>query len=138
MAIYNPYYQNQNYNGTGTYPLSYQNTSQFTQQLQNVITGIQGIDAAKAYPLGPNTRGYFFDTEKDFLYIKETDQNGFPKNLKIYSCKEVSEDSLKNPEPEHTLPSNVVTVDMLDGLLAKYLDEHSYKPYIPRKERKNE
>ena len=57
MAIYNPYYQNPNYNGTGTYPLSYQ---------------------------------------------------------------------------------NVVTVDMLDGLLAKYLDEHSYKPYTPRKERKNE
>ena len=133
MAIYNPYYQTQNYNGTGSYPLSYQ-----TSQLQNVITGIQGIDAAKAYPLGPNTRGYFFDTEKDFLYIKETDQNGFPKNLKIYSCKEVSEDSLKNPEPEHTLPSNVVTVDMLDDLFAKYLDEHSYKPYIPRKERKNE
>ena len=137
MAIYNPYYQTPtaNYNGTGTYPLnSYQNMS----QLQNVITGIQGIDAAKAYPLGPNTRGYFFDTEKDFLYIKETDQNGFPKNLKIYSCKEVSEDSLKNPEPAPSLPSNVVTIDTLDSLIAKYLDEHSYKPYIPRKERKNE
>ena len=38
MAIYNPYYQTPNYNGTGTYPLSYQ-----TSQLQNVITGIQGI-----------------------------------------------------------------------------------------------
>ena len=137
MAIYNPNYPNQNYNGTGNYPFSYQNTSQFTSQPQNVITGIQGIDAAKAYPLGPNTRGYFFDTEKDYLYIKETDQNGFPKNLKIYLCKEVSEDSLKNPEPAQ-LPSNVVTVDMLDGLFAKYLDEHSYKPYIPRKERKNE
>lgn len=36
MAIYNPYYQNPNYNGTGTYPLSY----------QNVITCIQSIDAA--------------------------------------------------------------------------------------------
>lgn len=63
MAIYNPYYQNPNYNGTGTYPLSYQNTS----QLQNVIDG-----------------------------------------------------------------------NMLDGFISKYLDEHSYKPYIPRKERKNE
>lgn len=25
MAIYNPYYQSPSYNGTGTYPLSYQN-----------------------------------------------------------------------------------------------------------------
>ena len=38
MAIYNPNYPNQNYNGTGTYPFSYQ-----TSQLQNVITGIHGI-----------------------------------------------------------------------------------------------
>ena len=38
MAICNPYYQTAtpNYNGTGSYPLSY----------QNVITCIQSIDAA--------------------------------------------------------------------------------------------
>ena len=116
---YNPYYPNQD---------------GYHMPKQNFVTGIQGIEAAKAYPLTPNTTGYFFDTDKDFLYIKETDQNGFPKKLRIIRCEEVTEEELSNPVPD----KNFVTIDMLEGFISKYLDEHSYKPYIPRKERKNE
>lgn len=144
MAIYNPYYQSPSYNGTGTYPLSYQNIPQTPQSIQqspqNIITGVQGLDAAKAYPLGPNTRGYLFDTEKDFLYIKETDQTGFPRgNVRILKCKEITEEELREPSFQNTIPDNIVTADKLESFIQNYLDTHSYRPYIPRSERnKNE
>ena len=70
----------------------------------NIIVGIQGIEAAKAYPLGPNTRAYMFDMEKDFLYIKETDLSGMQKGtLKILKCTEVKEEELNNTNQNNTL-----------------------------------
>ena len=52
MAIYNQYYQSPSYNGTGTYPLSYQN---MLQSPQNVITGVQGLDTHSYRPYIPRS-----------------------------------------------------------------------------------
>lgn len=106
----------------------------------NLVIGIQGLNAAKAYPIGPNTRAYMFDTENDFIYIKETKSDGFPAGpLKILACKEITEEELKKPQIETVvpeLPKNLVTTDNIEEYIASYLADNNYRPYIPRSERK--
>lgn len=122
---------------------SYTGASQNTAVSLNptfLVIGIQGLEAAKAYPIGPNTRAYMFDTEKDFLYIKETKADGFPAApLKILACREVTEEELKNNVMETVapeLPKNIVTTDNIEDYIASYLADNNYRPYIPRSERK--
>lgn len=123
---YNPYNSSQSW--TQNYPMQQQ--YQLPQAMNNIVINVQGIDAAKAYPLSPNTRGYFFDTEKDFLYIKEIGLDGLQtKPVKVIKCEEATEADLteKKEQPQY------ITKDMLEDFLATYLDEHQYKPYIPKK-----
>ncbi len=139
MNNFGPYYPYTPAQVPATYPQAvntqptYNNTA--ISPMANLVIGVQGIDAAKAYPLGPNTRGYFLDTEQDFIYIKEIDPDGVQrKPIRILKCEEISEDQLKAPIKEQSvqLPPNVVTTDILDSYLEKYLTDHQYKPYIPR------
>ena len=133
MPLYNnnPYVSyNPSTNWTQNYPMPQPQQYQPPQAMNNIVINVQGVDAAKAYPLSPNTRGYFFDTEKDFLYIKEIGLDGLQtKPVKIIKCEEVTEADLteKKEQPQY------VTKDMLEDFLATYLDEHQYKPYLPKK-----
>lgn len=44
----------------------------------NGVIWVQGIDAAKAYPVAPGTAVPLFDVERPTIYIKTTDNIGFP------------------------------------------------------------
>ena len=53
----------------------------------DLIVPVDGIEGAKAYPLGPSCRAPLFDKDKDIFYIKSTDANGFP-TIKQYKFEE--------------------------------------------------
>ena len=53
----------------------------------DLVVPVEGIEGAKAYPLGPNCRAPLFDDSEDILYIKTTDSNGFP-SIKAYDLSE--------------------------------------------------
>lgn len=126
-------------------PLPFQNQTQPQVQPGNLIIGIQGLEAAKAYPIGPNTRAYMFDTEKDFLYIKETKADGFPVGpIKIIKCTEMTEEELTAKPKEIevkealVLPQNVITAENIDDYISDYLAANNFRPYIPRNERRSQ
>lgn len=53
----------------------------------DLVVPVEGIEGAKAYPLGPNCRAPLFDSKENILYIKSTDANGFP-TVKAYDFTE--------------------------------------------------
>ena len=44
----------------------------------DLVVPTHGLEGAKAYPLGLNSRVPLFDDTEDVFYIKSTDANGFP------------------------------------------------------------
>lgn len=144
MAInFGPYVPNQMvnpYGGSYTIPNPpYQNQ---TAQINNIIIDIQGLEAAKAYPLAPNTRAYMFDTTRDYLYIKETRPDGFSAcPIKIIKCIPETEEEYNKPltaqvKEVPVIPQNVITTDNIDDYISDYLAANNFRPYIPRNERR--
>ena len=108
----------------------------------NVVIDIQGLDAAKAYPLAPNTRAIMFDTTRDYLFIKETRSDGFSAGpIKIVKCISETEEEYNKPltaqvKEVPVIPQNVITTDNIDDYISDYLAANNFRPYIPRGERK--
>lgn len=94
-----------------------------------IVGWTQGINGAKAYPLGPNTRAYLFDTEVDKFYTKNTDASGVPQPVREFEYFEV-----EHHEEESMDPSNYVTKaefdsmsDKLDSILEQLQNVRSYR-----------
>ena len=143
MAInFGPYVPNNMVNPYTGGSYGFQTSPYQPPQLTNIITDIQGFEAAKAYPLGPNTRAYMFDTTKDYLYIKETRSDGFSAGpIKIIKCIPESEEEFNKPltaqiKEVPVIPQNVITTDNIDDYIADYLAANNFRPYIPRSERR--
>lgn len=111
-------------------------------QPTNIIIDIQGLEAAKAYPLGPNTRAYMFDTTRDYLYIKMTRPDGFSAGpIQIIKCIAETEEEYNKPlaaqvKEVPVIPQNVITTDNIDDYISDYLAANNFRPYIPRNERR--
>lgn len=50
--------------------------------VQSSLIWVQGINAAKSYPVAPNTSVPLFDSEANVVYIKSADASGMP-SIKI-------------------------------------------------------
>ena len=50
---------------------------------------VHGFEEAKAYSMGPSCRAPLFDDTDDILYVKSTDQNGFPSIKRFRLVEEV-------------------------------------------------
>lgn len=67
---------------------------QFAQQQQNVpwqspmIIEVDGRDGAERYPVGAGNTVLLKDRNADVVYLKSTDQNGFPYPLRVFDVKE--------------------------------------------------
>lgn len=113
-------------------------------QPTNLIIDIQGLEAAKAYPLAPNTRAFMFDTTKDYLYIKTTRFDGFSAGpIQIIKCIQETEEEYNKPatipvKEVPVLPQNVITTDNIDDYIHDYLEANSYRPYVPKNERRGQ
>lgn len=69
------------------------------QQLNGgtIVGWTQGINGAKAYPLGPNTKAFLFDTEVDKFYTKNTDASGVPQPVREFEYFEVEHTTDETP-----------------------------------------
>lgn len=63
---YQPYQPNMFQGGAGS------------QQTGTALIWVQGINAAKSYPVAPNTSVPLFDSEANVVYIKSADASGMP------------------------------------------------------------
>lgn len=95
-------------------PFFYQNSYPIIppQQQSNSITWVQGIEGAKAYPVGAGNSILLMDSDNQFMYIKTADNSGMP-TLKVYEYHEVTNEEQKLDT------SNFVTKAELEEAIAK-------------------
>lgn len=81
------------------YP-QYQQSPQYQQT--NSIIWVQGIEAARAYPVAPNSTLPLWDSESQSIYIKSADASGMP-TMKIidYTIRQdaskTAQNAISNP-----------------------------------------
>lgn len=94
-----------------TYPQLYPQQQNYPQQSQqnSFVTWVQGINAAKSYPVAPNTSIPLFDSETNCIYIKSADASGMP-SIKILDYT-VRDNTPRTPEIQPQ--SDFVTKDEL-------------------------
>lgn len=85
---------------TNPYSASNQNTG---------IIWVQGLEAAKAYPVASGSSVLLMDSEETKFYIKSTDLSGMPQPIRIFNYTEES----AKPQPQY------VTKEELDKALAE-------------------
>ena len=123
---YNNYYP--------TYPQIYPQQQSYPQQSQqnSFVTWVQGINAAKSYPVAPNTSIPLFDSESNCIYIKSADASGMP-SIKILDYT-VRDNTPKSPEIQPV--SDFATKDELLAIQSE-IEALKAKLSDNRKERKD-
>jgi hypothetical protein len=121
MYYYPPYYNN------GAMPDMLTQMRQNTppQQPNNGIVWVQGENAAKSYPVAPNTTIMLLDSESSTFYLKTSDASGMPLPLRVFDYKERTQNAsaLPTDAPQTALAvdlSNYVTYDQLDEILNNF------------------
>lgn len=119
---------------TNYYQPTYQPYSMQTQQpsqANNSIIWVQGINAAKSFPLGAGQSGILFDSESNTFYIKSTDQSGMPLPLRIFDYTERTAQPTEQPQIHlQTSPANdFITREEFE----QRLSEFSAQATVPRK-----
>lgn len=66
-------------------------------QPRSNMTWVQGMEAAKSFAQYPNTTMSLWDTEKQCVYIRTTDINGFPRPLTVIDYTIRDEESVTIP-----------------------------------------
>lgn len=98
------------YTGYPTYPQYYPQYQQMSptqmsatyQQQNNSIIWVQGMEAARAYPVAPNSTLPLWDSESQSIYIKSADASGMP-TMKIidYTIRQdaskTAQNAISNP-----------------------------------------
>ena len=118
--MYNPLfpqnYQPINYNQMPNYG----NLPNYNQQSNNQsVIWVQGIEGAKAHPVGAGQSVLLMDSETSTFYIKSTDQSGMPLPLRIFDYKERVEVD-KSEAPAVIDTSSFVTREELEKRLNEF------------------
>lgn len=92
-------------------------------QTGSALIWVQGINAAKSYPVAPNTSVPLFDSEANVVYIKSADASGMP-SIKILDYN-VRDNAPKQAEiqPQADLVTHNELADIqkeIDALKAKF------------------
>lgn len=108
------------YNYNSYYPSPYgqqqpQQMPQAAQPAQSSITWVQGLAAAKSYPVAPATSVLLMDSEESRFYIKSSDVSGMPMPLRVFEYKEATEPA-KTPAGAVPVDGHYVTHDELNAL----------------------
>lgn len=121
MYYYPPYYNN------GAMPdmltqMRQNSQPAVQQQPSNGIVWVQGENAAKSYPVAPNTTVMLLDSESSTFYLKTSDASGMPLPLRVFDYKERTQNGSNLPTnaPQGGLAvdlSNYVTYDQLNEIL---------------------
>ena len=115
---YYPYYPTQNnaFQNVGNVGMNQPN-------VQSSLIWVQGINAAKSYPVAPNTSVPLFDSEANVVYIKSADASGMP-SIKIldYNVRD-SEPRKAESVPQMDFVTHNELADIqkeIDALKAKF------------------
>ena len=92
------------------------------QQPQQSILWVQGIEGAKAYPVGAGNSVLLMDSDNQSMYIKSADQAGVP-SLRVFEYKEVTG---KKEEPKVDTKT-FVTRDEFEEAIAKLTEKKKKK-----------
>ena len=108
----------------------YQN--QYTPQQSSGLIWVQGIEAAKSYPVSAGQSVLLMDSESNAFFIKTADASGMPLPLRIFDYTERTANSApKAAQETHTEPSidlsAYVTRDELESRIAQIRADYEHK-----------
>lgn len=108
----------------------YQN--QYTPQQHGGLIWVQGIEAAKSYPVSAGQSVLLMDSESNAFFIKTADASGMPLPLRIFDYAERSaQNAPKTAQETRTEPqidlSAYVTRDELESRIAQIRADYEHK-----------
>lgn len=65
------------------------------------IVWVQGLEGAKAYPVGAGNNVLLMDSESSVFYIKSTDQSGMPMPLRVFDYTERNTHTTQIPDNDY-------------------------------------
>jgi len=113
-------------------PQMYQNQYMPQTQQQNGLIWVQGIEAAKSYPVSAGQSVLLMDSESNAFFIKTADASGMPLPLRVFDYSErTSNNAPKTAHETHTEPSidlsAYVTRDELESRIAQIRADYEHK-----------
>ena len=111
-------------------PQMYQN--QYAPQQHGGLIWVQGIEAAKSYPVSAGQSVLLMDSESNAFFIKTADASGMPLPLRIFDYAErTAQNAPKTAQKTHTEPSidlsAYVTRDELESRIAQIRADYEHK-----------
>ena len=111
-------------------PQMYQN--QYAPQQHGGLIWVQGIEAAKSYPVSAGQSILLMDSESNAFFIKTADASGMPLPLRIFDYSErTSNNAPKAAQETHTEQSidlsAYVTRDELESRIAQIRADYEHK-----------
>ena len=111
-------------------PQMYQN--QYAQQQHGGLIWVQGIEAAKSYPVSAGQSVLLMDSESNAFFIKTADASGMPLPLRIFDYAErTAQNAPKTAQETRTEPSidlsAYVTRDELESRIAQIRADYEHK-----------
>ena len=119
------------------YPQSYpQNYPQVAPQApqQSGVIWVQGIEGAKAHPVGAGQSALLMDSEGDCFYLKTADQSGMP-TMRVFDYKERLNTP---PEPKNADLSDFITKEELSHYVTKEDLKSTISELIKKGKKKDE
>ena len=113
-------------------PQLYQNQYMPQTQQQNGLIWVQGIEAAKSYPVSAGQSVLLMDSESNAFFIKTADASGMPLPLRVFDYTErTANNAPKTAQETHTEPSidlsAYVTRDELESRIAQIRADYEHK-----------
>lgn len=98
---------------------------------------VQGEEGAKAYMVAPGDSAMLMDSENTVFYLKSIDQSGMPLPLRIFDYTERTVNQPKQPPAPQFDPSQFITRDELENILAERLKKPA-RPAKPKEDTEHE
>lgn len=101
-------------------PQMYQNQYMPQTQQQNGLIWVQGIEAAKSYPVSAGQSVLLMDSESNAFFIKTADASGMPLPLRIFDYKErIAQNAQNSPTAASIDTSGFITREEFEARIAQ-------------------
>lgn len=104
------------------YQQQFQNVPQAQNSAQNGIIWVQGLEGAKAFPVGAGNNVLLMDSEEAMFYIKSVDPSGMPMPLRVFEYSEK-----KEGQTAKAVEADYITRDELADILKDYSKKKTTK-----------
>lgn len=104
------------------YQQQFQNVPQAQNSAQNGIIWVQGLEGAKAFPVGAGNNVLLMDSEESMFYIKSVDPSGMPMPLRVFEYSEK-----KEGQAAKAVEADYITRDELADILKDYSKKKTTK-----------